>query len=272
MAKQTRYAGNRGYRGRSRGMERALKHIEEGREFSREMGGTDEDVKAYFFQLNLSELSQILSEYGRLYGKSPETYAREAFPDWKTGKRQMSGLVAKRLFGLLPKSMPIDQKYSLVKSLWKFKCPRSQKRYYIGPDVAASQVGETISTYLLETVKNYDIPDEIVNRFRWLAEGDVELQQKLANHFMQLERVLITDGINHRLPMLLQQVVNNRSQTSIVQNLKIGNHLVDLHFAPHFIGICETAPPSKEDFKDKYGCLVLVAILIAVYMLLAAFG
>ena len=69
MAKRTRYARSRGYRGRNQGMERALKHIEEGREFSREIGGTDEDVKAYFFQLNPSELSQILSEYGRLYGK-----------------------------------------------------------------------------------------------------------------------------------------------------------------------------------------------------------
>ena len=40
-------------RGRRRnyGQERALQHIQEAKDLSRELGGTDEDVKSYFFSL-----------------------------------------------------------------------------------------------------------------------------------------------------------------------------------------------------------------------------
>lgn len=48
------YYNRRGYRRYGRGisdigLERALQHIREGEELSRELGGTDKDVKQYFF-------------------------------------------------------------------------------------------------------------------------------------------------------------------------------------------------------------------------------
>ena len=40
----------------------------------------------------------------------------ETYEDWKTGKRQMSGLVASRLYSMLPPTMPLETKYSMVKT------------------------------------------------------------------------------------------------------------------------------------------------------------
>jgi hypothetical protein len=65
------------YRGRHRrGRDRALQHIAEAREFSREVGGADEDVKKYFFSLPSNQLRSILDEYEKKYGRKAREYGR----------------------------------------------------------------------------------------------------------------------------------------------------------------------------------------------------
>jgi hypothetical protein len=109
-----RYGRRYGSGYRNAGMERAMQHIREAQELSRELGGTDADVKAYFFRLPLSELRPILDAYERQYGKEARQYAEEAIPEWRSGRRKMSGQNASRLFHLLPRFMPLEQKYALT--------------------------------------------------------------------------------------------------------------------------------------------------------------
>jgi hypothetical protein len=47
-------------------------HIEEARAFSHEIGGTDADVKRYFFSLSGSTLDEIFLTYGNLNGNKSE--------------------------------------------------------------------------------------------------------------------------------------------------------------------------------------------------------
>ena len=55
--------------GRSDGYERARQHIEDAQRLSRELGGTDVDVKKYFFSLPSNQLNVILTEYGEKFVK-----------------------------------------------------------------------------------------------------------------------------------------------------------------------------------------------------------
>ena len=48
------------YRQKNIGLERALKHIEEANILSEELGGTDKDVKEYFFSLPENKLKNYL--------------------------------------------------------------------------------------------------------------------------------------------------------------------------------------------------------------------
>src|SRR6516162_9877232 len=108
----------RNYRSRSHrltaGQHAARRHIEEARQFEREMGGTVSDVKKYFFGLNNTELKAVFAAYGGKYGASPEEYARKEFPRWKSGSTKMSGLVAKMLFEFLPPRMHLATKLELA--------------------------------------------------------------------------------------------------------------------------------------------------------------
>ena len=89
MAIRRRYANNPRY-SRNAGREAAERHIAEGREFERELGGSVSDIKAYFFGLSGAALQMIFRAYGNQYGADAEGYARQTFVKWKDGTTQMS--------------------------------------------------------------------------------------------------------------------------------------------------------------------------------------
>ena len=101
MPRSRRYHRSRG-QASTAGQKAARRHIEEARQFEKEMGGTVSDVKKYFFGLKDAELNAVFAAYSLRYGAAKEEYARQAFSRWKSSSTQMSGLVAKRLFTLLP--------------------------------------------------------------------------------------------------------------------------------------------------------------------------
>ncbi|MCK4827763.1 hypothetical protein KA005_69185, partial [bacterium] len=167
------------------GLERALEHIRQAEELSKELGGTDKDVKKYFFSLPRQELRKVFDEYGRKYGSVKQEYAEQTFHEWKTDRVKMSGLVAGRLFNLLPPRMPLKDKYALVENLWKEYCPRSDKVLLIGADADDQEIIDTIQSHLMNVVVNYEIPEPLQRRFNWLAAGDVNIKEQLLNYFLQ---------------------------------------------------------------------------------------
>lgn len=237
----------------------ALKHIEEARELSNELGGTDEDVKKYFFNLTEEELRPILIEYGNEYGSGVREYAVKTLPRWKSGQTKMSGLVAGRLFSLLPSMMPLEKKYELVKSLWEKKSPYSYKEYFIGNEIDHLSVCELVRKHFDEVVKAYKIPDKITNRFTWLAKNDVDLQQGLHNYFLQLNRELVTSATKDRIPQFLSQIQNNRNVNQrITQEIIVGGHKLKLVFTATDSGISSKDPLSLT--TGNTGCLVVLGI------------
>src|SRR5262245_37919653 len=96
------------------GHEIARQHIEDARRLTAELGGTDKDVKEYFFALSPRSLNTILDAYERQYGAGPRAYAQSTISRWRSGAVQMSGTVAERLFRLLPPRMPLQEKYRLI--------------------------------------------------------------------------------------------------------------------------------------------------------------
>jgi hypothetical protein len=252
-------------------MEQALQHIEEGRRLSIELGGTDTDVKNYFFNLSKRDRDLVFQEYGERFGDKPKSYAEEAFPEWKSGRRQMSGLVAGRLFKLLPEFMPLEAKLKLVKSLWEQKCPHSKMTYYVGPDVIEGSVRDKVTTYWKTTVTNYEIPDSIRNRFTWLAEGDARIQEDLCNYFLTLNRDFAADALGVQLPAFLKQVFHEESPvTQITRELRLGNHLLKIVFDPRAEGISETKPyvPYTGGETDvNWGCVIAAGIALLIFLL-----
>ena len=228
----------------SRGQEAARRHIREAEDFSRELGGTDKDVKEYFFALSPSEIDAVLSVYGQQYGSQKESYARETYGSWKTGKRRMSGLVAKRLFNLLPPRMPLDKKYELAENIWRHFGPSSRTSFMVGTSADIKEISRVLTQKLDDAVSTYELPENILKRFDWLSAGDVRLKEKLLNHFRQEEKKLCVDRVKAEMPLLQRQMAQHSDVTALAKSvIQIDKHEISIWVDKKLEDeICEGSP------------------------------
>ncbi len=245
----------------------ALQHIEEARKLSELLGGTDVDVKKYFFALPEGDLKAVLDEYEQQYGSNKREYAEHALPQWRHGRKQMSGLVAERLFKLLPPRMPLSIKYEMVRTIWEKYSPRSDTTFVIGPDCDPAIAAQEMERHLLENVMQYKIPAPMESRFSWLSSGDIAVQQILLNHFLDEERNLIATDARTRTQIILKHFETNEQWTeSIRQEYTVGHHKLVLFFDFRASGIQKGRPASASSTRlgqpltkvaESSGCLVV---------------
>ncbi len=257
---------------RSAGMERALQHIREAEQLSRELGGTDTDVKEYFFGLSQSQLRPILDEYERRHDKAARDYAERTMPAWRSGRRKMSGQNASRLFDLLPRFMTLERKYGLVESLWERLGAKSEYSVSVGPDADAQSISDVLTRHINATVNEHTIPENLKRRFNWLADGDAQVMQQLLNHFLMRDREQAVEITNAIVALLLPHARNGAAMKGFRRELRIGGHLVHVFFDPRATDV--SLRPGSPQYKaapdySSIGCLVVLA-LIALFIWLAS--
>src|SRR4051812_27257114 len=129
---------SRSYSRTKRGARRNL--IKSAKKLTRELDGADQIVKKWFFRLPQSRLKLILSAYEEAYGSVPRNYAEKVISQWRKGEVKMSGLVAERLFKLLPRFMPPRLRYKIAERLWVHFSPSSRGTLSIRQDSNSEEV------------------------------------------------------------------------------------------------------------------------------------
>jgi hypothetical protein len=212
MSRSRYRGGSRSYfRSGSYGRARALAHIAAAKRLTAELGGMDQAVKAYFFSLSPVELASILDDYQRAYGSKAHQYATNTIPKWRTGRVQMGGMVAERLFNLLPPRMPLGVKYKLVEGLWHHVGPSSRHRIRVGADANVSEVIELARSKITEFVINYKIPSNLEGRFIWLSAGDVSVKQMLLSHVQEVDKTIVVEAVRAQVPVMLEHLRSDRT-------------------------------------------------------------
>ncbi|MGB8203490.1 MAG: hypothetical protein WCE83_02320 [Candidatus Baltobacteraceae bacterium] len=209
-------------------------HIDEAHAFSAEVGNADNIVKKAFFSLSGSARTYLLDRYESLYGASARAYAQQTIPKWHSGSVQMSGMVAQRLFDLMPPFMPIAQKHQVFEMVWKQYGPRSSKFLYFGPDSDPEAVLSEVDKYFDGLNVQYKIPSHLERRFDWLSDNDVALKQQLLNHFMNEQRKAAVASARLNLEMMLARMKSpDFGQISrLSHTLLVGNHQLEMRADP----------------------------------------
>lgn len=254
----------------STGSEAARRHIQEAQAFSQEIGGSDADVKSYFFGLSGIEFESILIEYGKTYGPEAESYARDTMSKWRSGVTKMSGMVAKRLFDLLPPRMPERKKYELAESVWLHFSPSSRHAYTVGPQADVAALAHVVEEKLDQVVLAYGLPENVKARFAWLASGDVAIMEQLLNHFRQLQKSIAAEKINLEIPVLQKQVLDYPDTTGLVRSqIDIHKHVVSITVDKRLtIEINEGTPePLKSTASGSLWWLWVVGAAIVFFLL-----
>ncbi len=210
--------------------EAALQHIEDARLLTIELGGTDQDVKKWFFSRTPAELDPILKKYRDSYGQQPYEYALKALPKWKSGRTKMSGTVAARLFSLLPNFMPLDTKYDLVDSLWKHVGVTKKRVVEAGVGADIEEVIKVVNDEVMSLATNWEIPEALNKRFNWLGDNDATTYQKLLSHIKDTEQLLAMKVMQEQVPILRNNFINSWQDVSSNINyvIEIGKQSVEL--------------------------------------------
>ena len=265
---------NRHYKNRTRdrGQEAALKHIEEAKVLTRELGGTDQDVKKWFFNLSSRDLDRILLSYEKTYGSSAGQYARKTFPAWKAGKREMSGLVAGRLFKQIPPFMPMDVKFGLVESLWNHIGPTRKRLIKAGPEVSHQEIINAVVSEVQGLVTGWEIPKGMQNRFNWLAEKDSVTYQKLLSHIKDQERLLGERVLREQIPVLKHKFENELAETTsrLSYVIEVGKQSVELRMTSDItvLAVGEWEPIARGTSYENEGIpwwVWFIGIAVALY-------
>ncbi|ETX12729.1 hypothetical protein OCH239_17435 [Roseivivax halodurans JCM 10272] len=146
----------------------------------------DQEVKAFFLDLDHERLADVLDRYERKFGSDKRAYAEQTFPRWRSGDRQMSGLIAGRLFDLLPPIMPIDLKLRIVEGLFE-KAGNSNTNYVLVPmDTDPADVVRFVDETCFEYLSDVGIDTSIKRQFDWLSGEDAAVAERLFKHSMQV--------------------------------------------------------------------------------------
>ncbi|MAT39866.1 MAG: hypothetical protein CL946_09715 [Ectothiorhodospiraceae bacterium] len=140
--------------------------------------GIDKDIQKIFFSLSEQSLDTLFKRYGQLHGKSAENYARKTFPNWKSGKTNLSGQTAERLLNLIPPYLPQNVKYELITKLRNHYFQKKNSHVSTTNERWQADVFPVVEE-LIKVSSDFKLPESLVNRAAWLANGDVEAANKI---------------------------------------------------------------------------------------------
>lgn len=152
------------------------------------------------------------------------------FAKWMSGQVEMSGLVAIRLFNLLPALMPLEEKYKLTESLWRHVGPSSKRRLRVGTDASVEDAVGKAREHVEGVVNGYQIPEGLGRRFDWLSAGDVGVKQQLLNYIQGLEKKLVVEDLRRRLPVLINHLRQDSASMTkrVAYTLTVGKHELEV--------------------------------------------
>jgi hypothetical protein len=238
-----RYYGRR-TRSRNDASQRArAAHVKAAKEFSDTVGAADIIVKQAFFGLSDHARNVLFDRYEHAHGKSARTYAQQNVIQWQTNQRRMSGIVARRLFDLMPPMMDATEKHQVVELIWKRYGPYSKHFVLIGPNADVDAVMKDIEKYFSGLEILHAIPEELEKKFSWISNNDVTLKQQLLNYFMEKQLENALQSARLFIEMIIQAIsaLDDVEIKKLQHCITIGNHCLELHAQSELDGYSLTA-------------------------------
>lgn len=142
------------------------------RAFSDSIGGIDRDIQELFLALAEDTLEDVFCHYGEIHGKGAVNYAKRTYPHWKSGNVKMSGVVASRLINAVPRALDVATRFDWVKRLRRQYLRKERRTVECNPSNWFRKV-QPIVDELIEASSRFRLPDDVIEKLKWLAEDDM---------------------------------------------------------------------------------------------------
>ena len=171
-------------------------------------GTTVQDIKRAFFNLDPSSLPELFAEYEETYGASAANYARRTFPNWKSGRVDLSGKTMERLIELVPPYLEPEERYALLVKV--LKVHRSVAGHQVRINLYEPAQGFQELNTLLGNLRHTDtlayLPDKVMRAARWLYNNDITAARSMLAQADRAENEIVRARAIEELEQLKQLI------------------------------------------------------------------
>lgn len=167
------------------------------------------EIRQAFLALEEWALDELLSDYGAIYQKSAENYARKTFPKWKSGATGLSGQTMERLVELVPPYLSPSQRFSILKSVLKYHKKTGPQRS-IRINIKEPSSGFLELEQALASMSHDDVlahlPEKVLNAAKWLCDDDITSARSMLAEAERLENDLIRAAATKEIALLKRTI------------------------------------------------------------------
>lgn len=187
---------------------------------ARIFGSTIEDIRQAFLALEDDALDDLLKDYGVIHGAPAERYARNTFPNWKTGYTKLSGQTMERLVELVPPYLEPDQRIAIVKKLIKFHKPRRinkpKKIIYINIELPGDAFQEIENAFeemrVTDTLAH--VPEHVMKAANWLYDDDVTAARSVIAESVQHQNEIMKQSARREVDLLKRTISSGQIKSA----------------------------------------------------------
>lgn len=188
-----------------------------------------EKIKTYFFSMDEEAMNDLLIEYGRVHGKSAETYARKTMEDWRQGNTKLSGQTMERLVELVPPCLTAEQRLEILTDiLEKNEQPTSSRTIQVNikdPEPGLSEIDKA-----LEDIKITDelafLPKRVMDAAQWLYNDDISAARSMLISIAAADTQALKNSSQREINLLKRTLQSGQIQSA---NYTVKTPAGDLH-------------------------------------------
>lgn len=175
------------------------------------------EIRKAFFDLDKDALDELFDDYGAIHGDSAESYARKTFPNWKSGKTNLSGQTMERLIELVPPYLPADRRFDiLTKVLLKHKPSKPFRNIRI--NVKEPSTGFTELDSVLHSMQHEDVlahlPKNVMEAAAWLYDDDITAARNMLAQAERKENDIIRSSAAKEISLLKRTILSGQVKSA----------------------------------------------------------
>ena len=175
------------------------------------------EIKDCFLSLDSEALSELLADYGDMHGASAEAYAKNTYPNWKSGKTGLSGQTMERLVTLVPPYLSPEQRFKILKLVLD-KHKKSVVYKSIKINVKEPSAGFADLQSALTSMKHDDLlehlPENVMEAAKWLYDDDITSARAMLADAKKIETEIIKKNASREIEILKRTISSGQIKSA----------------------------------------------------------
>jgi hypothetical protein len=185
------------------------------------------EIMRVLLGLDDKSLAELLDLYKQQFGAGAARYARKTYRKWKTGDVRPIEQTYQRFLIHLPKVMNFDLKCEVLRHLMEEYCAKDDYQLTVYTD-DWEQTLEPLVRRFIDKPYTAQLPKQIEDRLRWLAEGEMQIAQEILRRSQVEEGRIAVSMLGEEFANIANLLENTRGKSRVTHQLKFPYGTINL--------------------------------------------